>query len=99
MNYQCYRTCDNNTNPDAHPIRTQALELDKHFSALKTLSKESPELAKIVSDLENGLETGAAKARELQVLQIKETNVTTLVRFFAQFISIVFFAFNIRVPK
>ncbi|CAN0100653.1 unnamed protein product, partial [Ectocarpus sp. 12 AP-2014] len=44
----------------------EALELDKHFSALKTLSKESPELAKIVSDLENGLETGAAKARELQ---------------------------------
>lgn len=50
----------------------QALELDKHFSALKSLSKESPELAKIVSDIENGLETGAAKARELQVPQMKK---------------------------
>lgn len=58
----------------------QALELDKHFSALKSLSKESPELAKIVSDLEKGLETGAARARELQVPQMKEKNVTASVR-------------------
>eukprot|EP00903_Cladosiphon_okamuranus_P011757 g11052.t1 len=43
-------------------IDTKALELDKHFSTLKTLAEHSPELAKIVSDLEDG----AAKARELQ---------------------------------
>lgn len=41
----------------------QALELDKQLSTLRALSKESPELAKIVTDLENG----AARARELQV--------------------------------
>lgn len=42
----------------------QMLELDKHLSTLKTLSETSPELAKIVADLENG----AAKARDLQVI-------------------------------
>ncbi|CAM9136355.1 unnamed protein product [Scytosiphon promiscuus] len=40
----------------------QVLELDKHLSTLKTLSEASPELAKIVTELENGAE----KARDLQ---------------------------------
>lgn len=41
----------------------QALELDRRLASLRSLAKDSPELTKIVKELE----TGASKVRELQV--------------------------------
>lgn len=41
----------------------QALDLDGRMSSLRELSQESPEIAKIVGDLEAGM----AKVRDVQV--------------------------------
>lgn len=63
-NHSCaLHTCVSCVSYGSFIICQQALELDRHFEALRTLAKDSPDFAKIVSDLE----TGTAKARELQV--------------------------------
>lgn len=46
-----------------HDLQSQVLDLERHLSSLRSLAEDSPELAKIVADLE----AGVARARELQV--------------------------------